>query len=269
MVQNADDAYYGSNVPHLRATLYQDKIIFESNEKGFTAKDVAALCDVGQSSKSGDDNTTGEKGLGFKSVFGVANKVHVESGYWSFSFTHHEGDDGIGMVVPSWVGIKRTSQTLVEGTRISLFYTTPTDEFRTKLFSVAQNISHDFILALKRLRKLTMDVSNVVSDATSRTFELSPNADGSVTIRSSTQEESSTAKFLTFKTTLMAMPISHLRLRDSTEVMLAFQVNENNEPEIPPLGNFIYATLPIRRMPNLRVSGTYRSDAHLADHLSS
>ena len=44
----------------------------------------------------------GAKGIGFKSVFTVAWKVHIQSGNFSFSFKHRIGDLGLGMVLPVW-----------------------------------------------------------------------------------------------------------------------------------------------------------------------
>lgn len=50
------------------------------NEDGFTLLDVLSLCATGQSSKKLDEESTGEKGFGFKAVFGIADQIHVQSG---------------------------------------------------------------------------------------------------------------------------------------------------------------------------------------------
>jgi HSP90 family molecular chaperone len=44
----------------------------------------------------------GEKGIGFKSVFMVAWKVHIQLRDLSFSFCHNMGDSGMGMISPVW-----------------------------------------------------------------------------------------------------------------------------------------------------------------------
>jgi HSP90 family molecular chaperone len=49
----------------------------ECNEDGFTAKNLTVICDVGKSSKLGAQGYIGEKGIGFKSVFMAAYKVHI------------------------------------------------------------------------------------------------------------------------------------------------------------------------------------------------
>ena len=59
-----------------------------------------ALCNLGQSSKTGSDSLgfTGEKGIGFKSVFRVADVVSVTSGDYSFRF---DAKEPLGMICPS------------------------------------------------------------------------------------------------------------------------------------------------------------------------
>lgn len=83
-------------------TLYPDKLVVDCNEDGFTEENLSAICDVGNSSKSGSQGYIGEKGIGFKSVFMAAWKVHIQSGHLSFSFVHRRGDSGMGMVKPIW-----------------------------------------------------------------------------------------------------------------------------------------------------------------------
>lgn len=83
--------------------MYPDQIIIECNEDGFQPENLKAICAVGKSSKSGaQKGYVGEKGIGFKSVFMAAWKVHIESGYFSFFFKHKKGDQGLGMITPVW-----------------------------------------------------------------------------------------------------------------------------------------------------------------------
>lgn len=72
-VQNADDNDYPENVePTLTFILQESGIIVLNNEQGFSAKNIRALCDVGNSTKKGSNaGYIGQKGIGFKSVFRV------------------------------------------------------------------------------------------------------------------------------------------------------------------------------------------------------
>ena len=68
-IQNADDnKYRPTDNPTLRFHLLRSKLIVECNEKGFTERDIRALCHLGDSSKQNSDsskkNKIGEKGIG-------------------------------------------------------------------------------------------------------------------------------------------------------------------------------------------------------------
>jgi len=77
-VQNADDNIYPENVePTLTFILQESGIIVLNNERGFSAQNIRALCDVGNSTKKGSGGGyIGQKGIGFKSVFRVCFFEH-------------------------------------------------------------------------------------------------------------------------------------------------------------------------------------------------
>jgi len=77
-VQNADDNIYLENVePTLTFILQESGIIVLNNERGFSAQNIRALCDVGNSTKKGSGGGyIGQKGIGFKSVFRVCFFEH-------------------------------------------------------------------------------------------------------------------------------------------------------------------------------------------------
>ena len=89
-VQNADDNIYLENVePTLTFILQDSGIIVLNNEQGFSAQNIRALCDVGNSTKKGSNaGYIGKKGIGFKSVFRVClektiiTHTHAYIYYW-------------------------------------------------------------------------------------------------------------------------------------------------------------------------------------------
>ena len=91
LVQNVDDCDY-DNVEDCKLDIefrYEKEpaqIIFTYNEKGFTPENVFAITGIAEKSKnvSKDKTEIGEKGIGFKSVFGIADKVRIQSGMFSF-----------------------------------------------------------------------------------------------------------------------------------------------------------------------------------------
>lgn len=78
-VQNADDNVYPENVePTLIFILQETGIIVLNNERGFSSKNIRALCDVGNSTKKGSGTGyIGQKGIGFKSVFRVSPMYQI------------------------------------------------------------------------------------------------------------------------------------------------------------------------------------------------
>ena len=72
LVQNCDDNDYPDGVnPTLRVVHTPSAIYISNNETGFSAADVAGLCNIGAGTKAQDGVRIGRKGIGFKSVFMV------------------------------------------------------------------------------------------------------------------------------------------------------------------------------------------------------
>ncbi|KAK3417004.1 hypothetical protein EUGRSUZ_H02761 [Eucalyptus grandis] len=100
LVQNADDNTYLVNVePALVFVLQKSGIIILNNERGFSARDIRALCDVGNSTKKGSAGYIGKKGIGFKSVFRVTDAPEIHSNGFHVKFDISEGQ--IGFVLPT------------------------------------------------------------------------------------------------------------------------------------------------------------------------
>jgi hypothetical protein len=88
-VQNADDNIYPENIePTLTFILQESGIVVLNNEQGFSAKNIRALCDVGNSTKKGSNaGYIGQKGIGFKSVFRVMFEETLLSSFFALSLS--------------------------------------------------------------------------------------------------------------------------------------------------------------------------------------
>lgn len=89
LIQNVDDCDYKDSADcklDMRFDFDKDEIILTYNEIGFTPFNVFAITGIAEAAKnvSSEKNQIGEKGIGFKSVFGVANRVWIRSGWFSF-----------------------------------------------------------------------------------------------------------------------------------------------------------------------------------------
>ncbi|KZV48452.1 hypothetical protein F511_18258 [Dorcoceras hygrometricum] len=108
LVQNADDNIYPKDVePTLTFILQEKGITVLNNEQGFSAKNIRALCDVGNSTKKGNNTGyIGKKGIGFKSVFRVTDAPEIHSNGFHIKFDITEGQ--IGFVLPTAIAPRDT-----------------------------------------------------------------------------------------------------------------------------------------------------------------
>ena len=134
--------------------VYPNHIIIECNEDGFTEKNLSAICNIGKSSKSGTQAYIGEKGIGFKSVFKVAYKAVVQSGYFCFSFTHRRGDSGMGMISPQW----EENQPPVEPgrTRITLWLhqDQASEDLSSNIAEQFEAIHEEMLLFMRKIQRI-------------------------------------------------------------------------------------------------------------------
>ena len=89
LIQNVDDCLYEDPTDcelRIHFDFNYGTITLEYNEIGFTPENVFSITGIAEAAKniSPDKVEIGEKGIGFKSVFGVADKVLVQSGLFSF-----------------------------------------------------------------------------------------------------------------------------------------------------------------------------------------
>ncbi|KAH7202459.1 hypothetical protein DER44DRAFT_669606 [Fusarium oxysporum] len=102
LIQNADDNTYTCTSPTLSFSYKPGSLRVDCNEEGFTAENVEAICSINKSTKSGKTSYgeyIGEKGIGFKSVFKIADVVWISSGEFTFKFDKAKC---LGMVTPIW-----------------------------------------------------------------------------------------------------------------------------------------------------------------------
>jgi hypothetical protein len=269
LLQNADDNSYNvakstSTDPFVSFHVYDRRIVVECNEDGFTRDNLVAICNVGKSSKTGAQGYIGEKGIGFKSVFMVAWKVHIQSRDFSFSFRHRMGESGMGMISPVWEDTDEVLPTPL--TRITLiFHETGPDEAlvrqREMMLQQFQELRATFLLFMKNLRRIEVkiydDDESVISHAT---FSIRYRQAGQVALHHEVVEsgktEQTTQYFHTTRHIASNIPRSENRQYTEAEVssqafarpaiILAFPLAHDYIPIIEPQD--VFAFLPIRNM---------------------
>ena len=244
-------------MPFLHFHLYPDKIVVESNEDGFTKENVEAICKTGDSTKSTTEGYIGEKGIGFKSVFKVAKKVHVQSGYFSFVFVYDKDseDDGLGIVTPL-DGEYETDLKIDVRTRITLTLLEP-DKF-ISLVGEFLAIPDSLLLFLTRLTTLEVTVHHKGSDPYNVKYrhEKIDGGEKARIIKTATGKMQETKDFYIQKNLVSNLPPDRAREYTNEEgvvvainkaqIVLAFPVDQNNNPIME--NQYTYAYLPIRQV---------------------
>lgn len=100
VIQNADDnEYTEGETPTVSITVFPKHVKIQCNEEGFSRENIQALCRTGRSSKQPGKGYTGEKGIGFKSVFKLAKRAHIRSPPYYFELDQTRE---LGMITPQW-----------------------------------------------------------------------------------------------------------------------------------------------------------------------
>lgn len=274
LLQNADDNQYTrGQVPCVVFRVHPNRIVIECNEDGFTRQNLTAICDVGQSSKTGSQGYIGEKGIGFKSVFMVAWKVHIQSRNFSFEFVHRQGDSGMGMITPIWQETRDPD--LPSGsTRITLYlhdYSDPVkrDRERKIIHEQFHELQDTLLLFLRKLRTIEVsfhDEEGHQTECTIDTLSRIENSDIAIIERKCTDTTKNQRRVYRINKHI-ARGLARSENRDlseaeeasrsfaTSEIVLAFPVNPKDSiPIVEP--QEVYAFLPVRQM-GFNVSGNF------------
>jgi hypothetical protein len=228
----------------------EDRIIVDSNEDGFTKANVKAICNVGKSTKSNVQGYIGEKGIGFKSVFTIANKVHIQSRLFSFAFCYEAGEpeSGLGMVHP----LVEPHGDLDGPTTRMILHLKPE---KRSLFSDFEALSDNLLLFLQKLRSLTIRLERNGHVFLEKTYSLAiTDKRAHVKIRSPGLAMS--RHFWIARKTIKGMPMEETRIIEDkgmkkrrpievAEVVLAFPVDQSDTPIID--DQHVFAFLPLKK----------------------
>ncbi|KAI6760419.1 hypothetical protein HG530_009279 [Fusarium avenaceum] len=164
LLQNAEDNRFRKAadqkaLPFISFKIHPNHIVVECNEDGFNGEDLKAICSLGESSKSARHEYIGAKGIGFKSVFIAAWRVHIQSGNLSFEFRHRRSDPGLGMVRP--IRVPHTEPIPSPLTRTTLYLHDQGDEqelehLRTIISMQFDDLQETCLLFLRKLREISV-----------------------------------------------------------------------------------------------------------------
>ena len=258
LIQNAEDNKYetalaNSDKPCLIFRLSPKDIVIDSNEDGFTEANVRAICSTGESTKSDSKGYIGEKGIGFKSVFKVASKVHIQSGSFSFCFEHTRGDGGLGMVTPIFEDHCEIHPCSDIRTRMILTLAKPSEA--KDLAKEFYDLPDTLLLFLGKLQRITIYTVGPPCDEAEITYSKQEDlvqhratlTKLSVDNRNGQESRQSTISIYQMKSRLLRnLPQHHARLHSNqADVVLAFPLDKQSIPVVRP--QYVFAFLPIRQ----------------------
>lgn len=248
-------------LPFISFKIYPDKIVVECNEDGFTKSDLDAICAVGKSTKSASHGYIGAKGIGFKSVFIAASRVHIQSGNFSFEFRHNKTDPGIGMVRPIWV--KPTETIPSPMTRMTLYIHDQggPDEIRhlKKIISMQfDDLQETCLLFLHKLEQIGLEFydenGELQRSRCFRKYDIDKCRVSLETISDSHGDQITRNQIyhITRQTATNLAPSDNRELSNTdegkrAEVVLAFPITEDSKPLVTQRNQDLFAFLPLRR----------------------
>lgn len=167
-IQNVDDCDFKDPLPHAKITLTPTKYILSSNELGFKISNLFSICNIAASDKPLSGNKTGRKGIGFKSVYMLGDKVKLKSNFFNIEFNQINTDnvrDPLLQLVPNWVEDDHTAPS--SGTELSIVvkdYITHDSlasyDWRSDFYSSFEVISYSFLLVARQLKSISCAIAN-------------------------------------------------------------------------------------------------------------
>jgi len=237
LIQNAEDNEYGRGItPKIRFIIDLDRLIIQNNEKGFEEKNVCALCGIGRTTKTKALGYIGEKGIGFKSVFMIANKVHIYSNGFQFEFNYDESNP-VSMIIPEWID---DIPNFVDPKQTNIvLHLKP--EVKNELSSYIEEIHPSLLLFLRKLKVIEIEDKNRNRARRMELYE----KDEAVEI---VYGENKSHWKVIRKSLRVQQGINEKRRKDvnETEIILAFPLNKNGSPDTSN-EQYVFAFLPVRK----------------------
>lgn len=179
---------------------------------------MEAICTIRSSTKSGHNHRdrTGEKGIGFKSVFKIADVVWISSREYAFKF---DKNADFGIIAPIWEQFPRP--VLEKHTSYLLQLDKSYNE--NQIIDSLEDFDHTYLLFLRRLRHVTLKIT---TNGKLQTIEVrrrdEVHENGSVTIIEMGEQEFT---YMTVRKVVDKLPEEAKRVGvRSSELVLAFPV---------------------------------------------
>ncbi|CAH0046527.1 unnamed protein product [Clonostachys solani] len=250
LLQNADDNDYACEAPTIKFTYKHGFLRVDCNEVGFTPANVDAICAIRKSTKIGTDTSacyTGEKGIGFKSVFRIADVVWISTGNYIFKF---DKSRRFGMVSPEWAEFPQQH----DGSCTSFLLQLSSDCDQDELVDVLTKFDPVQLIFLRQLRHVDIELiypdGQVLTSGIHRTDQRI--GDGVMTML---EFGKSRRHYLVWSHKVFPMPPEAKRpvkglTQRASDLVLAFPIGDEST-ELRLEEHNVYAGLPIGHLPGI------------------
>jgi len=259
LLQNADDnAYNDSIIPKVKITYHDGTLRFDSNEMGFCRVDVESICSIGQSPKKKSQQgrrRIGEKGIGFKAVFRVADEVFINSGFYSFKFNDKKSPgtdkEHLGRLTPVWA--KFPKEPLAGFTSFFLSFRQKVD--RRMIVEEMKKLDARLIMFLHSVKEVEINVFETFSCSTKFTIRRADGVSQYSGLSSRILKPDNFSSYIIFRYAVTNLPEEEKRKGcNKSEIVLAFPEDsgsshsqqQKEQKIISPETHKVYSFLPIR-----------------------
>lgn len=230
----------------MKFILHQGFLHIRSNQIGFSVDDVEAICALGSSTKKTKTSTNsllGEKGIGFKSVFRVADLVWLSSRGYHLRWDRNRT---FGVIAPEWWD-DWPDPAYPEGSgHTSFCIRIPQLQDQEQIYLDLKKFGSSLLLFLNKLSCVELEVVEANDTIWNKAIRRKETDEGSEGANTTTLEDGERiSRYLKIEHYAKVPQDSKRPGFHRTKMVLAFPALDHQGMPLPPASQNVYSGLPI------------------------